>query len=60
MSDDLTPPADAVKWAYWFLEPSDMQASSERPPHSGPYMNYATLADWIIRCDMAMEATDHE
>ncbi len=51
MSDDLIPPPDAVKWAYWFLEPPEMQKKSS--PNSGPYMNYLRLAEFLVECDMA-------
>ncbi len=42
------PPEDAVAWAHWFLEPNEMHDS--RP---APYMNYATLAQFIIEAYVA-------
>lgn len=47
------PPADALEWAYWFLEPAEMHEGgpNTRAPNSGPYMNYLTLAQFLVDLD---------
>lgn len=48
------PPKDAVDWAYWFLDPYGEY--NERPK---PYYSKATLAEFIMQCEMTAEVPVH-